>query len=191
MKPPVLKKSDFVRRYKQGEFGNRSKTWETVDDWLDDTKKSKSNLFHLRNRVAGGETFYNLTSKELYGRLYGWRRHRDWRWQERDKNWYISEMAPHDENLIQGEVQRTPSGLYLRYSTIKGLPMRDVLLKGKHAYLLTALGLLQRYLDTKSYEWLMYLLDEYEDHVVEFSSFSKCWGTIPGMNTVFWEVRRY
>ena len=56
---------------------------------------------------------------------------------------------------------------------------------------LSATQILQAKMNDLSWQWLNYLLEEYPDHVVEFSCFSKCWGTVPGYNTVFWEVRRY
>jgi hypothetical protein len=70
--------------------------------------------------------------------------------------------------------------------------MRDALrLDGRQVYGLAAAHLIQRYLDQNSQEWLWHLLDSYPGHVVEFSVYDKCWGTVPGYNSVFWEVRQY
>lgn len=190
---PVLTKADFVRRYKLGEFGNASPTWNGYEEWWEDWQYDgwENRLYHIRNRVAGGPTWYNVSGDDL---AVAWNNLLSQGVPPQDL--YISEMAPHGSNLLQGEVQRLASrlssGLYLRYSKLVGLPMREALLNGeKHAYRLEAKGLLLSALDVRSYEWLEYLLDEYDGHTVEFSTFARAWGTIPGYNTVFWEVRNY
>lgn len=100
-------------------------------------------------------------------------------------------MAPTELMLIQGEVQRTTQGLYLTYSRIRK-PMRDALAEEqRHLFRLEAKILLYGNLDDNSLDWLNHLLDTYDDHVVEFSTYSKHWGTVPRYNTVFWEVRKY
>jgi hypothetical protein len=104
---------------------------------------------------------------------------------------YISAMAPHEHGTIQGEVQRTEHGLAL-LCTFATLPMREALaIHSAQLYGLHALMRLRTYLCANSYDWMMYLLDTYEGHVIEFTSFSRFWGTVPRMNTVFWEVRKY
>lgn len=189
MKPPVLTKLDFVDRYLNGEFGNASPSWHSIGDFTDTcfTTKLGGNPvnceYHLRNRVAGGSTFYNLTRSQVICYWYANRCFRG--------GWYISEMAPTELTLIQGEVMRAPWGLYLHGSIIPR-PMRDALrLSSFHINGLRAYTTLKSYLCPRSYEWLWYLLEEYPDHVVEFSTYGIDWGTIPGFNTVFWEVRRY
>ncbi len=183
MKPPVLTKKDFVERYARGEFGNASPTWNSYVEWLAATlyDPCEGRLFHVRNRTAGGQTFYNVP-KALMKQT----------WESASKlsdGWYISEMAPSDKTLFQGEVMRSPRYLELTYNTLP-LPMREGMLRGmKHAHGIIASSLLKHFLCPNSYEWLWYLLDEYPNHIVEFSSYRCQWGTIPGYNTVFWEVR--
>ncbi len=189
MPKPVTSKKDFVRRYQRGEFGNRSPTWETVLGWMNDPNGHGTRgwngpkLYHLRNRVAGGDTYYNLTANQLIARIPNIQGSID--------NYYVSEMAPTDRTLIQGEVQRQVSGLYLRYSTVKA-PMREALGSSQeHTWGLQSKIILQNYLCPSSYYWLEYLLDTYKSHVIEFSTYSVNWGTVPGVNTVWWEVRKY
>lgn len=185
----VKSKSEFVTRYEKGEFGNRPPTWNSVKEWyLDRAKGIKhcfdGRLYHLRNRIAGGPTHYNL---ECW-RLYDWFNGTEW---VKEANWYVSEMAPTLLTTIQGEVQRNELGLYLKYSDL-ALTMREALVKRElTAVNLQAKLILQNHLDNNSYEWLQYLLDTYDNHVIEFSTYSKCWGIIPRFNTVFWEVRMY
>ena len=176
---PVLTKTDFVRRFMNNEFGNRGPNWNTLDEFLD---SGYTGLVHLRNRTPGGPTYYNVQAGEvlaLWGRLTDHR------------NWYLAAMAPHDRNLIQGEVW-VSNRLHLTYTTVKGLPMREALAKcTQRAEGIIGVALLRQHLCATSYDWLQTLLERYENHVIEFSAFSCHWGTIPHQNTAWWEVRRY
>jgi len=185
---PVLSKRDFVRRYAFGEFGNASPTWDTYWDWY--SSKHWMTLvgqrYHVRNRVAGGQTWYDVEPRDMV-RV----------WNEAVKKYsgsqlYISAMGPPDSTRkLQGEVQQGIWGLDLYYTTVKK-PMRDALReKATMVQGLRAKMLLQRHLDQNSLEWLAHLLKAYRDHVVEFTAYDHCWGTVEGYNTLFWEVRKY
>lgn len=186
--PPVLTKTDFVERYRQEEFGNRAPTWNSLADMEEQAileHAPDGTLYHVRNRIAGAQTWYNIHPENLadvwYGALMLY-----------PDSLYISEMAPHDKNLLQGEVMQSEEHLTLRYSRMVGKPMRDVLIGDQHhAGGIDAVMILRECLCGRSYAWLNYLLDVYPSHIIEFSAFSICWGTIPGFNTVFWEVRSY
>ena len=80
--------------------------------------------------------------------------------------------------------------LSMTYTDIK-LPMRPALAQRTlHADGLMALGLLKCYLDDPSYDNMMSLLDEYPDHVVEFTAFNRAMGVL-GWASCVWEVRSY
>ena len=181
---PVKTKTDFVRRYAAGEFGNASPTWQNAKEF---EASDYDGLCHIRNRVAGGATWYNL-KPDLVPKM--------WRGIEVDglyqvSQLYISAMAPTEKTLIQGEVMRTHLGLEMFYSFVKK-PMRDALKEGGvTARGVSVIVLLKHFMNTASYEWLNVLLDRYPDHVVEFSVYDCEWGTVSGYNTVFWEVRLY
>jgi hypothetical protein len=101
-------------------------------------------------------------------------------------------MAPHQYNLIQGEVQRGIFGLDLYYSLIVGKPMREALAEDARSVSgLQAKVIIDYFLCPNSCEWMKVLLDRYQEpsHVVEFTTLSVEWGTLPGYNTLFWEVR--
>jgi hypothetical protein len=189
--PPVLTKADFSRRYRKGEFGNASPSWENIEDFITGTTPGPQ-VYHLRNAVAaGGQTYYNQTRKEVIAR-----------WCEfvPGDGWYVSEMVPPEVEsrlLIQGEVQQTYPGsgrygLDLYFTYVKK-PMRIALQEGgQHAHGLRASGLIKQHLCPNSQEWLEMLLERYLEHVIEFSTYSRKWGTLwPSYNTVFWEVRAY
>ncbi len=185
----VRTKADFVRRYSAGEFGNASPTWNDLTDW--GTAKpwktfGKKQLYHIRNRIAGGATWYNVPASKM---LLQWVRACDE--VESPSLLYISAMAPTERTILQGEVSREPGGLRLLYSTVRK-PMREALAESSREVKgLEALVILGTALNEKSLEWLTYLLDEYPDHVVEFSAYEIEWGTVEGYNTVWWEVRLY
>ena len=175
----VKSKLDFVKRYKLGEFGNASPTWNSVKDFLEYYALEfppDDQLFHLRNASPGGRTLYNVTYQQIIRTtLVG--------------EYYVSAMAPTDKTLIQGEVRRSTQGLELRYTKVRR-PMRDALNQEQDTVFgLRANTMLAFYMDAVSYDWLQFLLDNYVDHIVEFSVYSVNWGTIPNRNTVFWEVR--
>lgn len=185
---PVLTKKDFVRRYALGEFGNGAPTWNTYQEFSRDFENYPvDQMFHIRNRVAGGLTWYNVPKLELWIR-----------WNTAcalvdAENLYISAMCPTGEGktLIQGEVMQSPEGLYLHYSQVDR-PMREALQQeSHHAFGLKAKLLLEKYLDWNSMDWMNGLLERYPHHVIEFTALSVKWGTVPGYNTVFWEVRNY
>lgn len=180
--PPVLSKLDFVRRYRQGEFGNGSPTWDTLEAWDEGrTVFPENSLFNLRSRHRGGITLYNLCSDEVHRYYAQW---------SGDKP-YISVMCPHDKTILQGEILQGSNGLGLYYTTDQR-PMREALRSQSCSVEgLAAVMLLKKALNPKSYDWLQVLLDRYPGHVVEFTALSTEWGTLPGYNTLFWEVRDY
>lgn len=183
---PVLSKADFVRRFSENEFGNRTQTWNTVDEfatWVQENDPRERNQYHLRNRIAGGATYYNLYGSECVAR---------WMEQPDRSSWYAAAMVDHSRQTIQGEVWDSPTGLTLYYTDVKA-PMRTALAeKSDQVSGIIARFLLRRYLCPNSYDWLWELLERYPGHVIEFTAFERRGiGTLPNYNTIFWEVRNY
>lgn len=182
--PPVLSKSDFAVRYQRNEFGNASPTWDNITEFL---RAKYTGPIHIRNRLPGEETWYNIPAGrvlEVYNRILDAGKYRE-------QDLYFSAMCPTEKTLFQGEVQRSKNYLDLTYTTV-AKPMRDALREQTlHASGIGAWCLLRTYLCPNSYDWLQQLFDNYPDHVVEFTTLSTEWGTIPGYNTIFWECRAY
>ena len=186
---PVLTKQDFVKRYAQGEFGNRPRTWLTYQDWaFDNLGESKLKRFHIRNRVANGPTWFDINKGDMSTVLS-----RIASQGVSLESLYFTEMVDHTRNCIQGEVVETPTNLHILYSTARGAGanMRAVLPTANHARGVVAVTILREMLPVQDYDWLRHLLDSYPEHVVEFTTLTCEVGVVPGSKTLFWEVRKY
>lgn len=178
---PVRTKPDFYRRFYAGEFGNHGPIWPTFDAYWDSEYDAP---IAIRTLKPGGPCQYNIARKQS----------REWLQLFNDQGWHelnFSAMAPTEKTVIQGEAQLGLAGLEIFVARV-ALPMRDALRQAGESYTgASATTLLRSLMDGHGFDWLTYLLDSYEDHVVEFSTFSVSWGVVPGARTVFWEVRSY
>lgn len=184
---PVKTKTDFVKRYQTGEFGNRSPTWDNLHDV---GRYRSSDFFHIRNRVASDITWYDVPGSELQERWHEACQIRN------PSSLYISQMAPTPKTVLQGELTRLKSfgtGQTLQLvCSYEKKTMREALnTKSETYHGVVADWVLKKYLPNRDYEWLVHLLDTYEDHVIEFSTYSIPFGVLPGFRTCFWEVRQY
>lgn len=181
--PTVRSKWDFVKRYKAGEFGNASPTWNSAAECL---KSNYRGLVHIRNTQIGGATFYNVKVEDLEAKMkevtaLGYNA----------IDLYISAMAPSERTTMQGEIMRGATGPRLYYNK-QPVPMRTGFETERlYAGGVTSTELMRHYMNPKSYDWLQVLFDRYPGHVIEFSCYEVEWGTLPGYNTCFWEVRSY
>jgi hypothetical protein len=184
--PPVRTKTDFVRRYEALEFGNCSPTWNTWEEWCEGTiGVDPLTLYHIRNRVAGGMTWYNVPHYKMFEEYDAALTQYD------PGQLYFSAMCPTPLTTIQGELMDEEGGLYLYYSDVKK-PMRQSLVEGgREARRGTVNTLLRTFMNPRSYDWVQWLLAAYPGHVIEFTCLSRCWGRLPGYNTLFWEIRQY
>lgn len=188
--PPVNTKGDFVKRYIKGEFGNRVPTWYSIDEFLGYSRHYGINpkqLLHLRNRVTGGYTEYNIPAERFIDRINRLMSSR----LISTRNMYVSFMAPTHATMIQGELTQSTRHTTLYYSQ-DILPMRQALFKsGKTVHGVTASQLLRKYMCSNSLDWTLELLKRYKGHVIEFSCYWVKFGTHRNFNTIFWEVRNY
>jgi len=94
------------------------------------------------------------------------------------------------DHLLTFQGEYAPDGR-LWFSRAK-LTMRRALREAPEwASGLLARSLLKHYMCPSSYADFLALTERYPDSVVEFSCYRVPWGTVPGRNTVVWEVRNY
>lgn len=182
---PVNTKRDFAKRYANGEFGNRTRTWTSIKSMLEDSPPHHSSLYHIRNKVAGGVTFYDVPGEDLCDKweavmMSGYN----------PTDFYISEMAPTDKTLFQGEIYYEGGEMCIFGSRAK-MTMREALKDSGKTYRgLEALSTLRVFCDHWSSLHIDHLINCYPGHVIEFSTYSQRCGT-EMLNTVIWEVRNY
>lgn len=104
---------------------------------------------------------------------------------------YLTWMSPYVGRLLNAEAWRAPGGLYLNYSRSQ-THLRDALdHDGHHAEGLRAVLILQGACDPNSMDDLRGIWERYPDAVIELTAFDRQIGSLPGRNTVVWEVRDY
>ncbi len=186
MPGPFRCKADFYEAWQKGLLGNKPRTWDSVEEAV---ASGSAGEVALRYRGTGGggplvtglHTYDLKAAVERLGVNGGWR--------EGDFN--VSEVVNGVWSVINGEVTRNENGLTLRFSTVADL-MRPSLAKGGHNVRgLIAKVVLETLLWPTDYDTIMDLIDEYPDHVVEFSGYDRCVGVIPGRRMIVWEVRQY
>jgi hypothetical protein len=178
----ILTKKDNYKLYFEGKFGNKLNAWSSLEEY----KASKFNSpvgCRYQGLIPGQYCVYDSIDieKDILELV---KKGAD------PSRFIISERADDSKILIQGEVSRTYLGLTLFYSH-ETTTMRKALQNGISSSGLEAKLLLQKYFSPASYDDIMELLDTYQDHVVEFTTFSNYLGDCNNRNTVIWEVRKY
>lgn len=185
----VDSKRDFVRRYQRGEFGNCSPTYDSLDEFFAEPHPTDA-LYHIRNRVPQGKTFYDVPTRQVPS---------IWKYATTELNirpadLYISAMCPTERTLYQGYLgNKDPvKALWEFHWTDVKRPMRDALAERSHIYYGPwGPTMAKSKMTPVSADWLDFLIQEYPGHVIEFTVLEVCWGTVPHHNTLFWEVRNY
>lgn len=180
----VKTKAENYRLYDAGVFGNKMRSWNSIDEVR---QSDYPGTVGMRYKVRNvGFCTYNLTLDEAEVTLA------DWVSKGVDgKLISYVEYSPEYLLLLQGELMLSDRGWYLHYSREKA-PMREALSKQSYdAYGLAAIDLLRRTLTLPSYEDVMLLFEIFPDSIVEFSTFSRNLGILPRRNTIIWEVRNY
>jgi len=194
--PEVRTKVRNYDLWQSGAFGNRLRSWRTLDEWRASGYGGPVALRELS--ASAGTVRYDLDPYEVVPALEEWLR----RGGSSDAI-MINEMAPRCE-ILQGEYYNgvlaagspDPRGTEavvtpFFYSRLM-VPMRRALRQApERASGLWADLLLRGAMTTASHDDWRGLLDRYPDHVLEVSVFDRCLGDLPGRNALVWEVRRY
>jgi hypothetical protein len=183
----IKRKSDMYRRYERGEFGNKLRTWSSVEELADSDYRGTVTLRYKASAGGGGWCAYDVPLAQVA------ETRAQWVSEGADPKLVVANESAPDERLrVQGDVGASPQGggLVFRYSTAK-MKMRDAMKNSKHAYGAQANELLSEYLSPSSLEDVRELLALYPDAIVEFSAYEQMLGCSPGRNAVIWEVRDY
>jgi len=180
----VRNKTEFYKFYKQGKFGNKALTWETLQELEESNFTKKICIRGLG--IARTTVKYYIPQNQLTKEINKYAKQGI----PMDKLKF-NEAMPDENLLIQGEVRLSENHIDLTYTTKKE-PMNTAFEKEQlHTNGLKAITILKQHLSPSSYADLQILLETYPNSVIEFSSYSCPVGNIPGRNTVIWEVRNY
>jgi len=171
--------------FQEGILGNKPLTWNSLAEVR---ASGWDGLICIRSRkgIARSKTEFNKNYAEAEETV------KTWISQGLDsKDITFNQAMPDQDLILQGEVQRMEGGLYLYGTFVKkpmnlGLAEKSFSING-----FGALSLLQKSLYPQSYADLERLLEQFPDSILEFSSYSRSVGDLPGRNTVFWELRNY
>jgi len=172
-----MSKAEFYQRYICGEFGNRPRIWESLNDLLD---SDYHGLVSIRSLTPGGKCVYRMPVSEL----------KNCNAAEYPQGKVIfQESLPDDLLLIQGTLSRDELGILLEYSTEKNKKFREATFQTARG--LRAHHLLRSRLDASSRADLVALLDTFETCNIEFAAYEIDVGVIPHRRGVVFEVRAY
>ena len=182
MRPPVLNKTDFYRRFFNSEFGNHGLMWESLEEYQD---SRFADCVVFRTKIPGGRCQYDVLPQDA-PRLWG----------EFIKSYGLGNVSIHaampvEAVLLNAEVTRSPGGLHVFGATVQAHMRVGLATAGQHLNGLAADHLLRRLMLPTDYDWIMNLLDEYPGHVIETTALDRPWGWVPGAQSVVWEVRNY
>jgi hypothetical protein len=189
----ILNKKQFYEMYDKNLFGNKALAWNSYKEILDSSWRGniciRSKIGFARKKVR-----YNVPREKIAEIIKEFE-------EEGIKKESITfnQSMPDDFILIQGEVsssdfninEENSSPLRMRYSLIRKPMLLALAEKDEEVYGLKVLEILRHFLWENSYNNIMELLEEYPEHVIEFSAYNKEVGDIKGRNAVIWEVRKY
>lgn len=180
----IRTKSEFFELWEAGVLGNKLRTWRDPEAAI----RSGVLPVGFRQVGAAGGGSYAIADDAGQIRRYALQ------WQAEGKRFVICEAAPDQLATIQGEVCRGVGGWDGLLGLVTGgKRMRDSMRDGdlKPCRGVQVVDLLDRYMDPSSRDDLDGLLDLYPAATVEFTCYQILVGSLPGRNTIFWEVRNY
>jgi hypothetical protein len=190
----VLSKAQNHALWQSGAYGNRLRSWRSLEGWLTSGYGGLVALRVLGGKGGRGPCHYDLTPLEAVKLL---------------EHWIfigvpselitIDEAAPRKSAVLQGEYLNdvvvdgdgTCRWGLLHYSRAR-VQMRDALgAAPEEASGLRADLLLREAMSPASHDDWRLLLERYPGHVLEVSVYERCLGDCPGRNALVWEVRKY
>lgn len=184
MRVRITSKQQMYDLLSSNRLGNTIPQYACLQDWEASGEHLVFPYWGVRTRVPGGPCRLNCPSEEVGATIESFRLHVP----------NISVMISSIGRVTWlGEVWDSPGGLIC--SGVEHPPhVHDWRTLMRHPSLwegVRARKLLREHLNPNSYSDVMELLEEYPEHVVEFSVLDRCYGTIPHRNAITWEVRLY
>lgn len=174
----ITRKDEMFRRLLAGEFGNTARTWRSFDEYC---RSGYEGLVGIRDFSPSGRTRYYLDRNTMAAEMPMYT----------PGQYVISQMTPDDKLLLQGEYQYV-DGQHCLYFSRHQKPMKIALAHdGQQVTGIVARQLLRWAMWPSSFEDFLALCDLYPYSAIEFSCFDVEIGSVPGRNTIIWEVRDY
>lgn len=182
----VRNKRENYALLKAGRFGSRLRHWANEAELAADPYGGKVGI---RSWRVGFRTIFGLPQAEVAARLDALEAEgqpREW--------FYLSEMAPDEHIVLQGEFFDGSScgafaNRHLTYSTVQA-PMKPALAaETRYAEGAASEAILRSAMFPASWDDFVAIRESYPDAAIEFSCYSICLGDRPHRNTLFWEVR--
>lgn len=178
----VRRKRQMYRMLAEGRFGNTINQYSSVKEWQASGEDRLYPYWGVRTKTPGGPCRLNCPAGEVADTVASFSPHPP----------NISVMISSVGNVtFLGELMDAAGGLVL---TGKEHPPRVHDWRPEMRQPTTWTGVavpltLRKHLNPSSHADLMELLVQYPGHVYEFSCLDVNYGTVPGRNTIIWEVR--
>lgn len=182
----VDSKRKSVELQRTGGFGNNLHVWLNADDYLN---SGYTGLIALRYMGPHGGMWlkYDIPMDEVLSVFDSWCS------EGADPRLItFNEAAPCKKVIVQGEYWNGGKPVDYFFHSRELVHMRDALkISPKHSIGLVSRVIIKHAMTPSSWEDWNVLIDQYPNHVLEVSIYNCCLGTIPGRNSIVWEIRRY
>lgn len=187
METKINNKAEMYSLMRKGRFGNTNPRFYNLTDLCSYIREKHCQcLIMVRTTRLFGPCYPNLTPF-IIGDTILELNQKGYRLEELIFDIHMND----DDLLLQGYVMESPQGLLLDYSKVPGLLMRESMKNPEHAVGLKSKLIMQHFLDPSSYDDIMSLLEDFPEHVVEFTTYKNDVGDCHRRNTIIWEVRNY
>lgn len=182
----ILSKHCYYKLSESGILGNTPKSWRNLQELKQSGFHGK---VHIRYMVPQSLFIKeNVQEKDLEKAV------KDLEKLGADRRYMkFSESLDDNDIVLSGIISRSEE-YYDLYFTHEKISLRKAEgVKGlmQFATGLFAHGMLRAFLCWSSYEDLQSIFDLFPDSIVEFTVYKRDVGTLPGRNTIFWEVRNF
>lgn len=193
----IANKRQMYAALERGDFGNTIPMWTSAALW-ELSQTTSAHVFAPRQFRVDSPLYWGVRSMTPGGpcRLYCPRG-------EVVSTFYRFQRAGHDAQIsvmvdafltVTSWMQiwrDSPTGLHIECITNppRGASWRALMPSAPSYTGIRAQTMLRTLLNGNSYDDLEALFELYPDHVIELSTLSRCYGTLPNRNAIIWEVR--